>query len=194
MAIPINWFGKALVQVSFFDANASTFDDPVDLGYTENGVELEEREFTLPAYSDENGGQHGVPFDYQVMGEQVMIRLAMSRFDAAIAAKMKRPWSVQLTEGMMQTPGKLVYQDLGFFRLAIGNNSGGIAFPKCTIAVEPKTANKGTRHEIATMGVLAQGGRISTVVSQVETITWMTYVKSAVSLADVWTLLPAAYT
>jgi hypothetical protein len=194
MAIPVNWFGKALLQVSFFNANLSTFASPVDFGYSENGVEFEEREFTSPVYSDENGGQQGVPFDYQVMGEQIMIRIAMSRFDAAVGKTMKRPWSVPLSDGMMQTPGKLIYQDRGFFRLGIGNNAAGLVFPKCTIAVEPKTYNKGTRNEITTMAVLAQGGRISTVVSNVETITWMTYAESAVSLANAWTLLPSTYT
>lgn len=193
MATPVNWFGKAFVQVSFFTANQSTFANPVDLGYTENGIECEEIELTMPVYSDENGGQQGLPFDYQVMGEQIFIPLALTRFDQAVVAKMKRPWSVPLTNGMMQTPGSLIYQDRGFFRLAYGNNNRGVVFPKCTLALRPKTYNRGTRHELTTLGVMAQGARIDTTVDQVTTTTWMTFDETGTSLANAWTKLPATY-
>ncbi len=192
MATPVNVFGKAFIQVSFFNDNLGTFGNPVDLGFTENGIEPQEIEITKGVYSDENGGQEGLEFDHQVMGERHVIPISLSRFDAAVLKKMKRPWSVPLADGMMQTPGSLIYQDRGFFRLAYGNNNIGIVYPKCTLAREPKTANKGTRYEVATVTIHAQGARISTVQSQVETISWGIHY-TGTSLANAWTLVPATY-
>lgn len=186
MATPVNVFGSGLIQCSFISGTGPvTYGNPADLGYTENGIDIEERQFTLPVYSDENGGQAGMPFDYQVLGEQHVIRLSVSRFDDAVLKTMWQPWLVPPSAGFSVTPGSLVYQDLGYFRLAFGNNFKGIVYPKCTLVSEPLTRNKGTRHEIATFTVLAQPARIATTVSQVTTLTWKTYYEAA-SLALAW--------
>jgi hypothetical protein len=185
MATPVQVFGAAQIQVSFFASNGSSFADPQVLGYSENGVEVSEEPAIMPVYSDETGGQQGVPFDHQYMGERHLLRLALTRWDDAVYAKMKQPWPVPPNAGFLPTPGKLLYQDKGFFRLAYGNNNVGIVYPKCVMVAEPRSTNKGTRHAIATFAVLAQPARIETTVSQVTTVTWKQYYEAA-SLALAW--------
>jgi hypothetical protein len=184
MAIPVNVFGKAFIQASFFNDNLGTWASPVDVGYTEDGVQPQRQKITVPVPSDEYGGQQGLPFDYQLMLERHVIRLALSRYDSAVTERMWMPQSSPTdppSAGFVETPGSLMFQGNRFFRLCYGNATVGVVYPKCTLWLEPKEVNEGTRYSTCTVGVVAQPARIDT--SGVLTYK-MRYVGT--SLANAW--------
>ncbi len=60
------------------------------LGWTVNGVSIQERPFVTPIVSDEYGGSGGPPADYQLMGMQHRISLELSKYQSAVLAKLDR--------------------------------------------------------------------------------------------------------
>jgi hypothetical protein len=60
------------------------------LGWTVNGVSIQERPFIAPVVSDEYGGSAGPPSDYQLMGVQHRISLELSKYQAGVLAKLDR--------------------------------------------------------------------------------------------------------
>jgi hypothetical protein len=123
------------------------------LGYTENGVEIQENMFTYDVHGDENGGDQGPPIDVQNMGQVDIIRMTFTKWDDAVMAKI-RPTAYGGTAGTSPTAGALAIQGSGTFRLLID----GVNFDRNYTTVifrEAKELNVGTKHSKAV--VVAHG-------------------------------------
>lgn len=59
-----------------------------DLGYSINGVEVDEEPVVIPVPGDQNGGDQGIPIDEQKLGEVHIIRMELTNMDAAVVAKV----------------------------------------------------------------------------------------------------------
>lgn len=137
MAIGVQVTGKALVKVDTGTSNALE-----SLGYSINGIEISDEPFYSDVPSDENGGDEGPPIDVQYFGSVATIRMELSRWDSAVAAKVF-PFLYGGTAGTQGTPGALMSNNS--FRLVIEPTSDPrnypIAFPS-----EPIELNKGTKY------------------------------------------------
>jgi hypothetical protein len=61
----------------------------VSLGYTTEGVQVEEEFFTNPIHSDQYGGTAGPPVDKQFMGKKAKIGLSLVEYSIAVVKKMR---------------------------------------------------------------------------------------------------------
>jgi hypothetical protein len=76
--------GPALVKINLRDSNGW-----VNLGYTTEGVQVEETLFTNPIHSDQYGGTAGPPVDKQFMGKSARISLSLVEFSIAVAKRLR---------------------------------------------------------------------------------------------------------
>lgn len=74
------------------------------LGWTEAGVDIDERVFTSELHSDRTGGPEGAPEDYQLFGNLDDISLPMRKWDAAVMAR----FNTRLKPGVTRTMGMLL--------------------------------------------------------------------------------------
>ena len=109
--------GPALVRTGTGVADALE-----TLGYTEGGVEIIEHVFSAPVPGDQNGGPEGPPIDIQYFGEMHIVRLRLTKWDPATAAKVE-PRLKGGTAGSTGTPGTLWSADSKMFRLLISPTS-----------------------------------------------------------------------
>lgn len=58
------------------------------LGWSLNGVTIQEVAYHAPIHSDENGGTLGPPTDYQLFGHQHRISMELSKFQDAVLARL----------------------------------------------------------------------------------------------------------
>lgn len=138
--------GVALIKIALA-TSATAYSALETLGYTQAGVEVDERPFMYDVHTDENGGDVGPPSDVQVMGEVHMIRMLFTKYDDAVLNKI-RAIVAGNAPGQPPTPGTLMFQDTKFFRLLIHSTLR----PRNYLRVffrEPKTLNKGTKHSQA---------------------------------------------
>lgn len=83
MAISVVVPGPALVRTGTGTSSALE-----DLGYSINGVEIDEEPLVIPVPGDQNGGDQGIPIDEQYLGEVHFIRMELTKLDAAVVAKI----------------------------------------------------------------------------------------------------------
>lgn len=76
--------GPVLVKINLRDTNGF-----VNLGYTTEGVQIEEEFFTNPIHSDQYGGTAGPPVDRQFMGKKAKISLSLVEYSLAVVKKMR---------------------------------------------------------------------------------------------------------
>lgn len=76
--------GPVLVKVNLRDGNGF-----VNLGYTAEGVQIEEEFYTNPIHSDQFGGASGPPVDRQFMGKKAKIGLSLVEYSLAVVKKMR---------------------------------------------------------------------------------------------------------
>src|SRR6185436_21084756 len=77
------------------------------LGWSINGVEIQEDVKHLDVPGDQNGGDEGIPIDVQYLGEMHIVRMEMSKWDSAVADKgLAKTYGG--TAGTMSTPGTLM--------------------------------------------------------------------------------------
>lgn len=77
-----------------------------DFGYSINGVQITERVLSVDVPGDQNGGDEGPPIDKQYLGEIHIIRLELSKYDSAVAAKIGTKLRGG-SAGAIGTPGSL---------------------------------------------------------------------------------------
>lgn len=129
--------------------DASAAQDTLEtLGFTINGADISENPFLLPVYGDEHGGEAGPPIDYQNMGEEHDITLRLTKWDKTVEDKIRNALRSSGTPGQLPTPGQFLVQDDQYFRVVLdaADNDHDLDYPIC-IVKQPKTLNKGTRHE-----------------------------------------------
>lgn len=76
--------GPVLVKVNLRDGNGF-----VNLGYTTEGVQVEETYFTNPVHSDQYGGTTGPAVDRQFMGKSAKLSLSIVEPNLAVAKKLR---------------------------------------------------------------------------------------------------------
>jgi hypothetical protein len=76
--------GPVLVKVHLRDGNGF-----VNLGYTTEGVQVEETFFTNPVHSDQYGGTAGPAVDRQFMGKSAKLSLSLVEPNMAVAKKLR---------------------------------------------------------------------------------------------------------
>ena len=113
MAVQVVVNGLCRVYLDTGAANALE-----ELGRTRNGadVTLESRFVDVPG--DEFGGEEGPPVDVQYLGAIARVRLELTKFDDAVADKV-RAVLYDGTAGTPMGPGTLVFQDRQEFRLLL---------------------------------------------------------------------------
>jgi hypothetical protein len=114
-----------------------------ELGYTTDGCQIVENIFTTEVHSDEFGGESGPPADIQYLGEYHIVRLNLSKYDEAVANKI-RASTAGGTAGTPATRGTLYRQDTKSWRLLIKTPNR----PRNYLSVvfrEPREFNKGTK-------------------------------------------------
>lgn len=176
MPVTPNVFGPSRLFVQFWADNNGNWAQPVELGYSENGVDVQEETRLVPVVSDETGGQGGNEFDFQNMGERHILRLSMSRWDDPVLSRMKYPWPLSgpIVPGQPAPIGSLLFQQGGYFRLIVLGSILCRVYGKTIIVQEPRTASLGTRHSIAGTVAMAQPARFPPV-SAVDQPTWQLY-------------------
>lgn len=131
--------GAALVSVGTGSAGALE-----TLGYTRQGVDVRSQAFFVDVPGDENGGDQGPPIEIQYMGEIARIRLELTKWDDAIAAKI-RTRLLGGAEGTPGTPGTFMFGDSKTVRVTISSINNDMNFPRCFIR-DAWEINVGTRY------------------------------------------------
>ena len=112
--------GPVLVKVNLRDGNGF-----VNLGYSVEGVQVEEEFFTNPIHSDQYGGTAGPPVDRQFMGKKAKMGLSMVEYSAALIKKIREGqastnWSTGAAGTLVNIGGLLSCGKRSFQVLLIG--------------------------------------------------------------------------
>lgn len=138
MAETINVAGLAAIKVDTGSVNALEL-----LGYTRNGAEASFQAFMHDVHTDLDGGDDGPPSDMQELGQIATIRLELTKYDAAVLAKVEcRQYGG--TAGTVATPGALMFGGSKSYRLLIHSPTAPLNFPRVVFR-EPIEINKGTK-------------------------------------------------
>ncbi len=89
-----------------------------DLGYSVNGIDVDEEMRTLDVPGDEHGGEAGIPIEEQYLGEFHILRMELSRFDTAVLAKIGAKLRGGTT-GTLGTMGTLFGASGSYYRILL---------------------------------------------------------------------------
>lgn len=143
MAIAVVQTGPANVKVGTGVASALE-----QLGFSANGVEITETALFLDVPGDQNGGDEGPPIDVQFLGQIDRVRMELTKYDIAIANKVRTRLNniaSPETAGVPGTSGSLIAGSSLFYRLLIEPTTQ----PRNYIAAiprEPIEVNRGTKY------------------------------------------------
>lgn len=151
MAIAIQIPGLCNVSV-----NTGTSAALEQLGYTIDGVEIEEQVKLLEVFGDQNGGEEGNPIDWQHLGLVDVITLNFTKFDATVAQKCGQrlnpgtsTYGGTIAAGVSPLPGTLLLGTASTYRLLL-NPAAGAPFIRnylLAIPIDPIGHNTGTKHQ-----------------------------------------------
>ncbi len=116
-----------------------------ELGYSENGVFISEEMFMSDVPGDQNGGEEGPPIDVQYFGEIHRVRMELSKWDSAVAAKVL-PVLYGGTEGVAGTPGTLIAAGTLYYRLLLKTTNLPRNYLRAFLRGQPKEINTGTKY------------------------------------------------
>jgi hypothetical protein len=137
MALAVIVPGPALVRI---DAGAGL----EDLGYSDNGIVIDEEGFFLDVPGDQHGGDDGPPIDVQYLGEIARIRMELTKWDSTVAAKVEARLAGG-TAGTPGTPGTLMFQDSKTIRLLIASTLLPRNYPRVFVR-GAINCNRGTKY------------------------------------------------
>lgn len=148
MAITVHRAGKTLVKI---DVSAA-LDTWQDLGYTRDGVDISEQPFYLDVHGDENGGDAGPPIDTQHLGEIHTVTCMLTKWDKTVENAIRNALRESSTPGTLPTPGQFMIQDSEYFKVGLAaadpmTETQDRTYQYCIVR-QPKTLNKGTKHEV----------------------------------------------
>jgi hypothetical protein len=149
------------------------------LGFTNDGVEVEEREFVIECKTDRYGGEQGPAADVQTLGREAIIRLNLTEFNAEYfhMLEMRMPGHALAASapGQIIPPGTLKFGAGGLVRcmlygaLDLAAVTAGTAaaelltprnYPFCEV-VDASSRNLGTRYARASLTLKARQGLVS---------------------------------
>jgi hypothetical protein len=174
-SVKVNVPGSVMVKI----AGISGLSGLQDLGYTTDGVEVEEREFSMEVKSDRYGGEQGPAIDKQMFGREALIRLTLVEFNAEyfhwLESRMPGNATIVAAPGQIITPGTLGFAAGNLVRcllygvLDLAAVTGGTPatelltprnYPFCSV-VEASSRNLGSRHARANLTLKAYQGLVS---------------------------------
>ncbi len=88
------------------------------LGWSLNGITIEEIAYQTPIHSDENGGDQGPPADYQMFGHRHRILMELSKFQDGVLAKLDQRFNPNASSGSVGV-GMLLGCATASFRLLL---------------------------------------------------------------------------
>lgn len=141
MAAAVVVAGATLIRTGTGSANALE-----DLGYSVNGIRIFEDVYTGDVPGDQNGGDAGPPIDVQYFGQVDRVELEMSKYDAAVLAKLA-PRLLGGSAGVIGTAGTLFAGGSKYFRLLLTATN----FTRNYLAAIPRGAiesNWGTKFSV----------------------------------------------
>lgn len=112
--------GPVLVKVNLRDGAGF-----MNLGYTAEGVQVEEQFYTNPIHSDQYGGTAGPEVDRQFMGKSAKINLSLVEYSLAVVKKMREGqastnWSTGNPGTIVNVGGLVTCGNAAFQLLLIG--------------------------------------------------------------------------
>ena len=147
MTIAIQVSGPCLIKLDSGNANALE-----DLGYSENGVRIEEEQFHSDVPGDQNGGDEGPPIDVQYFGEIHRLRMELSSWDAAVAAKILAKLKGG-TAGVLGSAGSLMGAGGFYWRLILLTANLPRNYLRAFPRGQPVELNKGTKYSRLVLNV-----------------------------------------
>lgn len=141
MAIAIHVPGPTRVWVDTGPANAWEL-----LGYSRNGIDIDETPYQENVAGDENGGDAGPPIEIVMLGETARLRCEMNKYDTAVMDKL----TVRVkggTIGHSPTVGTKLFGDGKTFKVWLDctlDNTQSRVYQRCS-PLEPSSVGKGAR-------------------------------------------------
>lgn len=143
MAVEIQVTGPATIKVDTGSSNALE-----TLGYSEDSISIEFPAFWSDVYGDAHGGREGPPIDSQYLGQIARGRLVLTRWDAAVFAKLEaRVYGGTAGTVSSSDIGALMLQGSKTTRLVLDSAVRPKNFP-LTIFREAIELPMGTKHSI----------------------------------------------
>lgn len=136
MAAAVVAFGACAIKLDTGASNALEI-----LGYSDDGVHIEEHGMFHDIEGDQNGGQGGVPIEKQFLGEQHFVRATLTKYDPAVVAKITARVKGG-TAGTMSTPGTMMSSNS--YRLLLAA-AGGDRNYLIAIPIDVITHNRGSK-------------------------------------------------
>lgn len=120
----------------------------MDVGYTEQGVDITEQIFSYDVQGDQNGGDQGPPIDIQYMGAVDIVRMTFTKYNQTTMQIIRDRLSgtspdTPGTAGVLHFQGTLAYELL--LDCFTPRNYTRVVFR------EPIETNKGTKHSKLTL-------------------------------------------
>jgi hypothetical protein len=141
MAVAPQAAGTVLVKI---DANQGSGLE--SLGYTINGVDIQEEHRHTEVPGDQNGGEEGHPIEEQWLSSVHIVRLELSSYERLVGEKLHAHLA-GATAGTTPTPGTFILGASKYFRLLLlSTNTDFIRnYTRAILAGEPKEINHGTK-------------------------------------------------
>lgn len=125
------------------------------LGWTVGGAEIEEQVKLAEVFGDQNGGEEGLPIEWQHLGCMDVVTLEFSKLDFTVAQKVSQrinpglsSYGGTIAAGTSPTPGTLILATTSYYRLLLNpTNSTFIRNYLIGIPIDPITSNIGTRFQ-----------------------------------------------
>lgn len=130
--------GAVLVKVAYGGGSL------VSLGYAEDQTEPAINPFWHNVPGDQRGGIDGPPIDIQLLGATALIRLALSSWDATVAAQITA-FTGTASVGTLPTPGTFIFANNLHYRVCLVCASNPLNFPVC-IPRGSVVIGKGTKY------------------------------------------------
>ena len=120
----------------------------LDLGYSEDRIQIDETPFFHEVKSDGFGGSEGPPCDVQYLGSLVYVRCSLNRFDDTNIRLISRIdyGGPANADGEMLPAGWYMRQDGGMEELVLSSKQYTVTFTKAVLR-QGRKWSMGTRHQ-----------------------------------------------
>lgn len=142
MAVSIQVSGAVLVKVG---PQGCADENLTALGYTANGVRVQEEDFCEEIHSDEQGGEAGPPVELLYHGKRIRVTLELVKWDALVADQLAARLAVTTPEpGKQYEAGIVMIGGMKAFRLVLKCANGSWDLPVAIVRGQFEM-NKGSR-------------------------------------------------